>query len=137
MFKQITEPISEKEAKLMNALQLAYIGDAVWELIIRSYLIRKGFNVHHMHSECIRHVNAHAQAAYARKMISILSPCENELIHRGRNAHIHHPVPKNQNPEDYSLATGFEVLIGYLYITGSADRILHLCDFILEEEQYG
>ena len=132
-----TEPVSEKEAGLMNILQLAYIGDAVWELIIRNMLVRKKYNVRHMHSECIRHVNAHAQAVYARRLQPELSPEEADFVRRGRNAQFHHPVPKNQNPEDYSLATGFEALIGYLHLTGNADRIETLAEIILGGEDNG
>ena len=128
----MTEPISEKEASLMNVLQLAYIGDAVWDLMIRGQLIRQHLNVHHMHSECISHVNAHAQAAYIHLLMPELTPSEAELVRRGRNTHIHHPVPKNQNPEDYSFATGFEVLLGFLFLTGNKDRIYTLTRIIWE-----
>ena len=79
--------------------------------------------VHHMHSECISHVNAKAQAAYIRSLAGDLTPEETELVRRGRNAHSHHPVPKNQDPEDYAMATAFEVLIGYLHLTGKNERI--------------
>ena len=125
------EPVAEKETNLMNALQLAYIGDAVWELFVRNHLIRKGLNIHHMHCECIRHVNARAQASYIRLLEPELTPQEAELVRRGRNAHPHHPVPKNQNPEDYSMATAFEVLIGYLHLTGNDERIAVFADMIL------
>ena len=137
MPERVTGTIGDKEAKLMNALQLAYIGDAVWELIVRNLLIRKGLNVHHMHSECIGHVNAHAQAAYAKQISGILLPFEKELILRGRNSHIHHPVPKNQNPEDYALATGFEVLFGFLYLTGNENRIADLTNMIFGGNKNG
>ena len=97
---QMFEPFSAKDAGLMSVLQLAYIGDSVWELFVRNHLVRKGLNVHHMHSECIRHVNAKAQASYLGMLSDCLTPEETELVRRGRNAHAHHPVPKNQNPED-------------------------------------
>ena len=117
------EPFSEKDAGLMNVLQLAYIGDSVWELFVRNHLIRKGLTVHHMHAECISHVNAKAQASYIRELTDELTEEEKELARRGRKAHAHHPVPKNQNPEDYALATAFEVVIGYLHLTGNDERI--------------
>ena len=137
MTYQSNEPISEKDASLMNPLQLAYIGDAVWTLLIRNQLIRQGYNLRHMHAECIRHVNAHAQAVYLRIISPLLLPPEEELVKRGRNAHIHHPVPKNQNPEDYALATGFEALIGFLHLTGNDTRIRALARKILEEDDHG
>lgn len=128
---QMFEPIGEKEAGLMNAMQLAYIGDAVWELFVRNHLIRTGMNVHHMHSECIRHVNARAQASYILSISDRLTDEEMELVRRGRNAHAHHPIPKNQSPEDYAMATAFEVLIGYLHLTGKDERIASFAETIL------
>ena len=128
---QMFKPLGEKEAGLMNAMQLAYIGDAVWELFVRNHLIRTGMNVHHMHSECIRHVNAHAQASYLMSISENLTDEEKELVRRGRNAHAHHPVPKNQSPEDYAMATAFEVLIGYLHLTGKDERIASFAETIL------
>lgn len=134
---QMFEPFGEKETRLMNVLQLAYIGDAVWELLIRNHLIRKGLNIHHMHMECISHVNAHAQASYVRLLEPELTPCEAELVRRGRNSHPHHPVPKNQNPEDYSMATAFEALIGYLHLTGNDERIAVFAETILGGDTNG
>jgi len=134
---EMFEPVDEKEAGLMNVLQLAYIGDAVWEVFVRNHLIRKGMNVHHMHSECIRRVSAKAQAGFVRDIEDMLDPEEAELIRRGRNAHTHHPVPRNQNPEDYALATGFETLIGFLHLTGKDERIAALAAKILGGEENG
>ena len=128
---QMFEPFGEKEAGLMNAMQLAYIGDAVWELFVRNHLIRTGMNVHHMHSECIRHVNARAQASYILSISDRLTDEEMELVRRGRNAHAHHPIPKNQSPEDYAMATAFEVLIGYRHLTGKDERIASFAETIL------
>ncbi len=137
MIFQMFEPIGTKEAGLMNVLQLAYIGDAAWELIVRNHLIRKGLSVHHMHSECIRRVNAGAQASYIQMIGEQLTPEETELIRRGRNVHSHHPVPKNQNPEDYAMATAFEVLIGFHHLTGNEDRIAELAETILGGNENG
>ena len=137
MYFCATEPVTEKDASLLNVLQLAYIGDAVWELIVRERLIRRRLNVHHMHSECIKLVNARAQASFIQRLSPALKPSEAELVRRGRNAHIHHPVPKNQNPEDYAMATGFEVLIGFLHLTGNEIRIYDLTDMIFGGENDG
>jgi len=123
LFFQVYDPIDEKDVSLMNVLQLAYIGDAVWEVAVRNHLIRQGYNLHHLHSECIRKVNAHAQAAFVEALYNELTEEEADLIRRGRNAHSHHPVPKNQDPEDYSMATAFEVLLGFHYLTGHEERL--------------
>ena len=137
MIFQMFEPFSEKDAGLMNVLQLAYIGDSVWELFVRNHLIRKGLKVHHMHAECISHVNAKAQASYIRELTDELTEEEKELARRGRNAHAHHPVPKNQNPEDYALATAFEVVIGYLHLTGNDERIARFACTLLGGHENG
>ena len=131
------KPFTEKEVTLMNVLQIAYIGDAVWDLIVRNRLIRKGLNVHHMHSECIRLVNAGAQASFIQMLIPVLTEPETELVKRGRNSHARHPAPKNQHPEDYSMSTGFEALIGFLYLTGKADRLNMISEKIFGGEYNG
>ena len=137
MLFDLFAPVDEKEAGLMNVLQLAWIGDAVWEVFVRNHLIRKGLNVRHMHSECIRRVSAKAQAGFIRQLEDLLTPEEAELVRRGRNAHPHHPVPRNQNPEDYAMATGFETLIGFLHLIGRDERIAQLAEKALGEEGNG
>lgn len=128
---------SPKDAGMLSTLQLAYIGDAVWELIIRDYLIHRGLNLHHMHSECVGNVNAHAQAGFLQKLQNVLNEAETEITRRGRNAHAHHPAPRNQDPGDYAAATGFEALIGYLYLTGQDDRIADLTEILIGGNQNG
>lgn len=128
--------MKEREALLMNSLQLAYTGDAVWELIVRVELIRRGFNVHHMHQKCVGLVNAKSQAAILQALQSSLNESEAEIVKRGRNAHAKHPSPKHQQPDDYAASTGFEALLGFLYLTGQDERIRQLIETIKEENLY-
>ena len=137
MFFSIYDPMEEKEASLLNVLQLAYIGDAVWEIIVRNHLVRRGYNLRHIHSECIRMVNAHAQAIFAEALQPELTPFETDLMRRGRNAHPHHPAPKNQDPGDYNSATAFEALLGYLYLTGNEERIKYLAGRLIGGNERG
>lgn len=137
MFFHLFDPMEEKAVSLMNVLQIAYVGDAVWEIIIRNQLIRKGLNVHHMHSECIKRVNAASQAAYLEALTPYLNPSEMDLVRRGRNAHPHHAAPKNQDPGNYSLATAFETLIGYLYLTGNTERLQELVHKLIGGNEHG
>ena len=124
-----------RDAALLNPLQLAYMGDSVWEMMVRSRLIFQRLNVHHMHMECVRSVNASAQARYMKLILPFLSETEVSIAHRGRNTHARHPSPKNQTPVDYAEATGFEALLGYLYLTGNDDRLKEIQDIILKEEK--
>lgn len=121
-----------KDAIQMNPLQLAYLGDAVWELIVRYDLMIKKYNVHHMHKKCVKLVNAHSQAEILHRIEQYLLPEEIEIARRGRNAHTKHTVPHNQSPEDYAAATGFEALFGYWYLTGNNDRIEQTVNMIKE-----
>ena len=124
--------LNEQEAAQLNALQLAYLGDSVWELIVRYELIIQKLNVQHMHQKCVKMVNARSQAVILLSILDNLTEKEKEIVRRGRNAHIKHPVPRNQNPDDYAMATGLEALIGYLYITGQNNRLLELTKYIKE-----
>ena len=124
--------MSEHDALQMNALQLAYLGDSVWELIIRYDLAVRGYNVRHMHKECVGKVNAHSQSVILLSIQEKLTETEKEVVRRGRNAHPKHAAPRNQNPDEYAASTGFEALFGYLYLTGQNDRILELVHYIRE-----
>ncbi len=125
------QKMEPREAALLSPLQLAYLGDAVWELLVRETLILQKLNVHHMHTECIRRVNAASQAGYMALLQPFLTEEEAAVVQRGRNAHARHPSPRNQNPADYSEATAFEALIGYLYVAGDRSRLSEMIVIIL------
>ncbi len=122
-----------REALLLNPLQLAYMGDSVWEMMVRTRLIFQKKNVHHMHRLCVDSVNAAAQARGMEKLLPTLSEEELAVFQRGRNAHAKHPSPKNQDPADYAEATGFEALLGYFYLTGNEARLKEIEARVLEE----
>lgn len=111
-------PIPAQEARQYGPLQLAHMGDTVWEMMIRTRLMFRGRNVRNMHKDAVAGVNAHAQAEAFARMESSLTQEEAEVAKRGRNAHARHPAPKHQDPGDYHAATGLEALFGYLYVTG-------------------
>lgn len=125
---RVTEWIrmEEKDALMLNPLQLAYMGDTVWEIMVRSRLIRQRKNVRNMHRECVESVNAGAQARFLAVIRDRLTETEFSVYHRGRNAHPHHASPRNQNPADYAEATGFEAVLGFLYLTGQEERMREL-----------
>ena len=118
------------EAKMLSPLVWAYIGDSVYELYIRTHLVNySNAKPHKLHLETIKFVKAEAQANILDEIWNSLSEEEQEIFKRGRNTENHH-LPKNGNVADYSKATGFEALIGYLYLTKQDERleeILKLC----------
>ncbi len=123
----------EREPRLLSPLQLAYIGDTVWDLMVRTSLMYAGKNLHHMHCAAVARVNAKAQAQALSRLEGRLTSEEADLVRRGRNAHPRHGAPKNQDPAAYSQATGLETLIGYLYLTGQHDRLRELFSWCQEE----
>lgn len=129
-------PMAPEKARLLNPLQLAYLGDSVWDLLIRSRLLYAGRNVHNMHRAATGSVNAGAQAQALERMTPLLSPEEVEITRRGRNAHARHPAPRNQNPADYQAATALEALVGFLYVTGQEERLLELFQRSQEEDTH-
>lgn len=122
------QPLSPGEAQLKNPLALAFLGDTVWDLLVRGRLIRSAARVNLLHRQAIAQVNAGAQAEALARIAPLLRQEEEAVLRRGRNAHAKHAAPKNQDPVAYSDATGLEALLGYLYLTGQTARILELFD---------
>jgi len=115
--------LSEKDALMMSPLRLAYVGDAVHDLLVRTGLVLGGESVHSMHGGAVREVNAQAQAQALARIEAMLTEKEADVVRRGRNAHAHHGTPKRVRPGDYAKATGLEALLGFLYLTGRMDRL--------------
>lgn len=115
--------LTEEEVRMMNPVKLAYIGDVVYELYVRLYVINvEKRAVHMLNKKTVSFVNASAQATVARSLEEILTEQEWMVLKRGRNQKSLKP-PKNANIGDYKYATGFESLIGYLYLMGETDRV--------------
>ncbi len=124
----------ETSALQLSPLQLAYIGDTVWDLMVRTNLLHTGKNLHNMHCAAISRVNAKAQAQALSRLSDKLTVEEADMVRRGRNAHPRHGAPKNQDPAAYSQATGLETLIGYLYLTGRNERLQELYQMAQQAE---
>lgn len=127
-------PISPEETRLLNPLQLAYMGDTVWELLVRSRAMARRLTVRHMHQAAVAGVNAQAQAQALERIAAALTDDEADVVRRGRNAHPHHAGPKHQDPADYKAATGLEALFGYLYISGQEERLMTLFTLAWQED---
>ncbi|MBR0540710.1 MAG: ribonuclease III [Clostridia bacterium] len=116
-----------------NALSLAFLGDAVYSLMVRERLVKNSsLAAGKLHRMSVDEVNAKAQSDGAKKLLPILNDEETDIFKRGRNAHPHHS-PKNQSEGDYHYATGLEALFGYLYLEGKTDRLNELFDIINKE----
>ncbi|SDZ25482.1 ribonuclease-3 family protein [Proteiniborus ethanoligenes] len=123
------------DCKMLSPLQLAYVGDAVYELFVRTYLLgTKNISVNELHKEAIEFVKAKAQADIIHNLEDKLTEEEWQMVKRGRNAKSG-SAPKNANLLDYKYATGFETLVGFLYLTERYDRILEIFSIIIGEQE--
>ena len=127
----LAKPLSAQEARFKNPLSLAFMGDTVWDLLIRQRLLLSQSQVNALHKQAIKLVNAGAQSEAASRIEAHLSEEEGDIFRRGCNAHSRHNAPKNQDPYAYSRATGLEALFGYLYLTGQEERIAELFDIAI------
>ena len=125
------EAFKALDVRELNSLQMAYVGDTVHDLYVRSMLLSKGMSVGKMHKQAVRMVSAGAQA----KMLAAIEPELNEdeadVARRGRNSQAKHAAPKNADPADYAHATALEALWGYLYLSGQTKRLDELIKLAL------
>lgn len=123
ILNKICQPLSEKEARMYSPLTLAFLGDAVYSLLVRNMLaLSANKPTGKLHKESITYVNAAFQAQAIKELLPHLNENEEYIFKRGRNAHSSHS-PKNQSDADYRYATGLETLYGYLYLCGETERI--------------
>ena len=116
----------EVDIRAYSPLTLAYIGDAVYDLVIRTVVVeRANRSANKLHKTVIRYVNAGTQAQMAMAIEEELTEEEKAVYHRGRNAKSYTSA-KNASIADYRKATGLEALFGYLYLRGETDRLLML-----------
>ncbi len=127
--------IRREDLKMYSPLVLAYVGDAVFELYIRTLLVGKGnAPVHKLHQQSISFVKAKSQSDTIHRMLEGLSAEEQDVVRRGRNAKSG-TIPKNADVTDYKYATGFETLLGYLYLKEDYPRLLELLKISVESSQ--
>lgn len=120
----------------INSLVLAYLGDSVYELLIREYFIKQNINkVNNLQNKVTKYVSAKAQSKFVNYFLenNILTEDEIDIVKRGRNAKVF-SHPKNTDILTYKWATALECLFGYLYINEDKDRIKELINIILGEE---
>ena len=119
----------------INIISLAYLGDSVYELFIRESLIKKGIaKVEDLMKETIKYVSAKNQSKILKKLIdnNILTEQEKDIVNRGRN-YKRSSHPKNTDIITYKMSTGFEALIGHLYLENK-ERLQEILNIIMEEK---
>lgn len=124
--------VIEMDVQLINVITLAYLGDAVYEVYVRDYLIKKGIaKVEDLQKEAINLVSAKSQSKILDYLINnnILNDEEIDIVKRGRN-YKRESHPKNTDIITYKMATGFETLIGYLYVEKKIERINEIINVI-------
>ncbi len=118
--------------KQLSPLTMAFLGDAVFELLVREELIKKGdAPVNKLHKDAVKMVCASAQHKAMEILMPILTEEEISIFKRGRNTH--NNVPKNADPSEYRAATGLETLFGFLHIKGDNNRIKELFNIIISD----
>ena len=123
-----------KSVNEVNSLALAYLGDSIYELYIRTYLIDKGINkVNTLQEEAKKYVSAKSQALILNKINEYLTNEEIDVVKRARN-HKSHKSPKNTDIVTYKLSTGLEALFGYLFLKKQNKRIDELMNLIVGEK---
>ena len=134
MKDSILEQIEDREAAQKNPVVLAYLGDTVYDLYVRTALVKQFcLHVNELNAKAAAIVNARAQALASDRLAALLTPQETEIFRRGRNAKVG-SVPKNMSVADYHKATGLEALMGYLFLTGQHERLEQLMRSVLEQE---
>jgi ribonuclease-3 family protein len=118
--------IKQGDVAQYSPLVLAYIGDTVYELFIRTLVVSKGnLPVHKLHKQSVGFVKAKAQSDTVHRLMESLTPEEQEVVRRGRNAKSG-TIPKNADVVEYKYATGFESLLGYLYLRKEHERLMQV-----------
>ena len=132
-FQLFKNKFTKEEVRQLNPLVLAFIGDGVYEVFIRSYIIDRNRNmpVHKLHIKTISYVRAHEQSNFMNQLIELLNEEELSIYKRGRNAKSG-TIPKNADVREYRNATGFEALRGYLYFIDDKERLEELLNRCVE-----
>ena len=121
----------------LSSLGLAHLGDSVFEVMVRSWLVLHGkAKAKDLHRATVRYVAAPAQAAAVERLLPLLTQEEADVYRRGRNT-APHSVPKAASRAQYQAATGLEALFGWLYLQGRTQRLNELFEIIMSQREEG
>ena len=134
-FNMLKGKFTKEQVKQVNPLVLALVGDAVYEVFIRTYLVDKNrdMNAHKIHIKAVAHVKAHAQSEYMKFFIEYLDEEELSIFKRARNSKSG-TTPKNADLNEYKWATGFEALVGFLYLSEKNERLNYMFEKIINHD---
>ena len=126
-------PLTEKELNNLQPIAMAYIGDTIFDMFLRTRLVAfTTLTPAGLHQAASKYANANAQAQIMYRIEKLLTEEEHEIFRRGRNAKSH-TIPKNAKPYDYRMATAFECLLGYLYLSGRDERLIEILELAVPE----
>lgn len=125
--------LTQKKPSQFSPLSLAYIGDGVYELFVRTRVMEEHENMpaYKLHKKTVQYVKAHSQSNSIEAMLPQLTEDEEAVYKRGRNAKSN-TSPKNADMMEYRRATGFEALLGYLYLSDESARLYELMNIAYE-----
>lgn len=127
--------LSDVNPRELPSLTLAFVGDSVYDLLVREYLLTKGMRkVGDLNKEKVSMVCCSAQTKALDKIIESLNEDEEAVFKRGRNVQVN-SVPRNSSLKDYHTATGLEALFGYLYLSQRIERVRELFNIIISENE--
>lgn len=133
----LMQKMTEEKAALENPVTLAFLGDAVFSLFVREKLVlSKTGKAADFQRAASRVESARGQSAFVERVLPLFTETENAVYHRGRNAK-KATKSKNASAGEYSRSTGFEAVLGYLYLTGNYERVNELLSFLDEEDLQG
>jgi len=128
------KPCLSGELRNISVLGIAHVGDAVYELMVRTWLCSEGTaTAKKLHGEAVTYVSAKAQSVAAKRLLPMLNENEHAIYKRGRNAYVN-SVPRGSTFEEYHAATGIETVFGHLYLTGDTERLNELFEIVISEQ---
>ena len=134
MTQYFSVQLPDDEIRAISSIGLAHLGDAVYELLVRTYLCAHGKATGKgLHRATVDLVRAPAQASAAEKILPLLTEEETAYYRRGKNSHVH-AVPKSCTPAEYAKATGLEALFGALYLAGQTERLNELFKAVMDKD---
>lgn len=129
--------LNKVQVETLSPVVLAYVGDAVYELLVRSYLVQGGGGVDYLHRKAVDFVAATNQARLVPQLEKFLTKEEKDILRRGRNAKPGH-LPRHVKALEYRYSTALETLFGYLYLQGNWLRLQQIfaaiCQLIAKKE---